>query len=289
MSDAGNLRGSLLMVAAMAAFAVEDMLVKTLTRSMPIGQVLMLFGLGGMAVFAAMARRRGLPAFSPALRTRALILRSVSEVAGRVFYTLAIALTPLSTASAILQATPLVVAAGAVLVFGEKVGWRRWAAIAAGFAGVLLILRPGMGGFDAMSLLAVCGMLGFAGRDLATRAAPKGMSNAQLGVIGFAMLVVAGALMLAWTGGAVLPDARGWALLAGTVLSGVLAYGALTGAMRVGELSVVAPFRYTRLVFAMALGVLVFAERPDALTIIGSVIVVGSGLITILRARKQKP
>ena len=293
MSEGGalsdNLRGALLMAAAMAAFAVEDMFVKSLTRTMPVGQVLILFGLGGMAIFAAMARRRGDPVFSPALRSRALILRSAFEVGGRVFYTLAIALTPLSTASAILQATPLAVAAGAALVFHEKVGWRRWAAIAAGFAGVLLILRPGLGGFEAASLLAVLGTLGFAGRDLATRAAPKTMSNAQLGVIGFAMLVVAGAPMLAWTGGAVWPDPPGLAMLAGAVVAGVLAYGALTGAMRVGELSAVAPFRYTRLVFAMALGVLVFGERPDALTIIGSVIVVGSGLVTILRARRQRP
>jgi drug/metabolite transporter (DMT)-like permease len=187
-----------------------------------------------------------------------------------------------------LQATPLVVAAGAVVFFGERVGWRRWAAIAVGFMGVLLILKPGPEGFEAASLFAVFGTLGFAGRDLATRAAPKGMSNAQLGVIGFAMLIVAGAPMLAVTGGAVWPDMQGWALLLGAVIAGVLAYSALTGAMRVGELSVVAPFRYTRLIFAMALGMLVFAERPDQATLLGSAIIVGSGLFTVLRAHRQK-
>lgn len=288
MTQSDNLRGALLMVAAMAVFALEDMFVKTLTRSMPVGQVLVLFGLGGLIIFAALARRRGEATLHPAIVTLPLILRSICEVGGRVCYTLAIALTPLSSASAILQATPLVVAAGAVVFFGERVGWRRWAAIAVGFMGVLLILKPGPEGFEAASLFAVFGTLGFAGRDLATRAAPKGMSNAQLGVIGFAMLIVAGVPMLAVTGGAVWPDMQGWALLLGAVIAGVLAYSALTGAMRVGELSVVAPFRYTRLIFAMALGVLVFAERPDAMTLLGSAIIVGSGLFTVLRARRQK-
>jgi drug/metabolite transporter (DMT)-like permease len=289
MTQSDNLRGALFMVAAMAAFALEDMFVKTLTQSLPLGQVLILFGLGGIPIFMAMAWRRGETALHQALLTRPLIVRSACEITGRVCYTLAIALTPLSSASAILQATPLAVAAGAVLFFGEKVGWRRWAAIAVGFSGVLLILKPGPDGFEAASLFAVAGTLGFAGRDLATRAAPKGMSNAQLGVIGFAMLIVAGAPMLAVTGGAAWPDAQGWALLAGTIIAGVLAYSALTGAMRVGELSLVAPFRYTRLIFATLLGVLVFHERPDAMTLLGGAIVVGSGLYTVLRARRQMP
>ncbi len=121
----------------------------------------------------------------------------------------------MSTTSAILQATPLVVVAGAALLFGERVSPARWAAVGAGFLGVLLILKPGMEGFSALSLLAVAGTLGFAFRDLATRAAPRGLSNRQLGVLGFAMLSVAGAALTAAGGGLVLPDARGALLLAG--------------------------------------------------------------------------
>lgn len=277
------------MVAAMAAFAFEDMFVKALTRSIPVGQALLLFGLGGMIAFIALARRRGETPFHPAILTRPILIRSICEVGGRLCYTLAIALTPLSSASAILQATPLVVAAGAVVFFGQKVGWRRWAAIAVGFVGVLIILRPGMSGFTPASWFAVLGTLGFAGRDLATRAAPVAMSNVQLGVVGFAMLIVAGAPLLVWTGGATVMDGQEWALLVGAVATGVAAYYALTAAMRVGEIAVVAPFRYTRLVFAMVLGTLVFAERPDAMTLLGSAVIVGSGLYTVLRARRQKP
>jgi drug/metabolite transporter (DMT)-like permease len=123
-----NTRGSILMVAAMAGFAIEDMFIKAASRALPVGLILILFGLGGMIGFILLTLRRGEPLVHPALLTRPLVLKAVFEVLGRLGYTLALALTPLSSASAILQATPLVVVAGAALVFGEQVGWRRWLA-----------------------------------------------------------------------------------------------------------------------------------------------------------------
>jgi drug/metabolite transporter (DMT)-like permease len=155
-----------------------------------------------------------------------------------------------------------------------------------GFAGVLIILRPGLEGFTPLSLLAVAGMLGFAGRDLATRAAPPVLSNLQLGVYGFAMMVPTGAVLLALSGGAVLPEPAALRDLAAATVIGVAAYYALTAAMRTGDVSVVTPFRYTRLVFALVLGVLVFAERPDAATLAGSAVIVASGLYTLIRSRR---
>lgn len=282
-----NLRGSLWMVAAMAGFAVEDMFLKAATAHIPVGQALLIFGLTGVAFFAILTRRAGETLLHPALLSRPLLIRSSFEVAGRLFYSLAIALTPLSTASAILQATPLVVVAGAALLFGEKVGWRRWTAITVGFLGVLLILRPGVEGFTLLSLVTVAGMAGFAGRDLATRAAPPALSNRQLGMIGMAMLALAGVVILAVTGGAKIPDPTALALTAAMTACGIFAYNALTIAMRSGEVSVVTPFRYTRLVFAMILGILVFHERPDALTLAGSALIVASGLYTLTRARRR--
>lgn len=281
-----NLRGGLLMIAAMAGFAVEDMFLKTAARQVPVGQILMIFGAAGMIGFAALAKSQGARLLNPDILSRPILTRAIFEVMGRLFYTLAIAMTPLSSASAILQATPLVVVAGAALVFGERVGWRRWAAIMAGFIGVLIILRPGLDGFTPLSILAVLGTIGFAGRDLATRAAPKTLSNLTLGVYGFAMMVPTGAGLLAWTGGAVVPDAVASVALAGATLFGVAGYYALTAAMRVGEVSVVTPFRYTRLLFALFFGMLVFAERPDAATLLGSAIIVASGIYTLLRGRK---
>ncbi len=274
------------MVAAMAAFSLEDLFIKSATTSLPLGQVLILFGLGGMIVFMILTARRGEVLLHPAILSRPIILRSICEVTGRICFTLALALTPLSSASAILQATPLIVIIGAVIFFGETVGWRRWLAILIGLGGVLLILRPGLSGFEPASLFAVLGTLGFAGRDLATRAAPQSMSNMQLGVWGFFMLVVAGCLMLNWTGGIIWPGANNLLQIAGAIIFGVIAYNALTIAMRSGEISVVAPFRYTRLVFAMVLGVVIFAERPDSLTLLCSAIVVGCGLYSVFRERR---
>lgn len=281
-----NLRGSLLMTFSMAGFAVEDMGVKAAARTLPVGEVVILVGLIGLGFFVAVALARGEPPLPRAFLGRTMLVRSASEVCGRLFYALALAFVPLSVASAILQATPLVVVAGAALLFGEPVGWRRWTAIAVGFAGVLLILRPGVAGFDALALLAVAGMAGFAGRDLATRAAPRVLSNAQLGVAGFAMLTLAGAVILAVTGGAVRPDPAAAGFVVAAAAFGILGYATLTAAMRTGEISVVTPFRYTRLVFALILGFVVFGERPDAAMVAGSAVIVASGLYTLVRARR---
>ena len=279
-----NQRGAAFMTASMAGFAVEDVFVKAAARNLPLGQVLLTIGLLGMLTFAAMARRKGEALLPAAFLSRPMLIRSAFEVTGRLFYGLAITLTALSTTSAILQATPLVVVAGAALVFGERVGWQRWLAVLVGFAGVLVILRPGAE-FSALSLLAVVGLLGFAGRDLATRAAPKGLSNRQLGALGFAMLATAGAILLALNGGAVVPDGRGLALLAGGTVFGMLGYHALTYAMRMGEVSAVTPFRYTRLIFALILAIALFGERPDVATWIGAALVVGSGIFALTRGR----
>lgn len=283
-----NLRGSLFMILSMAGFAVEDAFIKAAARQMPVGQVLIVMGLAGMLVFGGWARRAGDAPLPRAVLSRTMAVRSGFELGGRLFYALAIALTPISTASAILQATPLVVVLGAALIFGEKVGPGRWAVIGLGFAGVLVILRPGLAGFDLLSLLALAGMLGFAGRDLATRAAPPALSNAQLGVAGFAVLGLSGVVILSVSGGASLPDPAGLALLAGASGFGILGYAALTGAMRTGEISAVTPFRYTRLLFAMVLGVAVFGERPDAATLIGSAMIVGCGLLILLTAQRRR-
>lgn len=282
-----NTRGALFMVMAMAAFALEDMALKAVVRDIPIGQALIMFGVVGTFIFAAIARAQNTPVFHPALLGKTLIIRSGFELSGRLFYALAIVLTPLSSASAILQATPLVVALGAVFVFGEYVGWRRWLAIGIGFCGVLMIIQPGLDSFDPLSILAVLGMIGFAGRDLATRASPVSMSAAQLGVAGFIMLIVAGFILLAISGGAKMPalSSIGYVVLATVV--GVAAYSALTRAMRIGEVAVVTPFRYSRLLFALILGVTVFGERPDFWTLLGSAVIVASGLFLLARSQPK--
>lgn len=280
-----NLRGSLWMMGSMAGFALEDGFLKAATGAVPLGEVLVVEGIAGVLWFSAMAWRAGAPPLPRAVLSRTMAVRSAFEVVGRLFYALAIALTPISVASAILQATPLVVVPGAAILFRERVGAFRWALILVGFLAVLLILRPGLEGFSALSLLALTGMLGFAGRDLATRAAPPALSNAQLGVAGFTVLLLCGLLILSVTGGFTLPSLHGAALLAGASGFGIAGYTALTRAMRTGEVSAVTPFRYSRLVFALAVGVLAFGERPDAQTLLGSAIIVTCGIALLSRRR----
>ncbi|MDE3029169.1 MAG: DMT family transporter [Paracoccaceae bacterium] len=280
-----NLRGSLFMVFSMLLFAVEDMLVKLAAHSLPLGEIMAIEGMLGAIIFALVARTNGQSPLPRAFLSPRIATRSAFEVTGRLFYALAITLTPLSSASAILQATPLVVVAAAALVLREPVGWQRWLAIFIGFAGVLMIVRPGTSGFSTLSLLALVGMLGFAGRDLATRMAPPSLSSAQLGVAGFLMLALAGALLLVHSGAVLWPTGTLPLILAATAAVGTIAYHALTKAMRTGEVSAVTPFRYSRLLFGLALGIIVFNEHPDALTLLGSVVIVVSGLYTLANGR----
>lgn len=283
------------MVMAMAAFSLEDMFIKSTAGLVPVGEILLMFGLGGTFAFIVMTLSRGQAIFHPKIVSRPVLLRIVFEVIGRLFYTLAIVYTPLSSASAILQATPLVVVMGAALFMGERVGWQRWCAISIGFIGVLVIIRPGLESFEISSLLAIFGMLGFAGRDLATRAASPVLSHLQLGIYGFFILIPTGLFMLIFNIGTdgndltnqgfIWPDIMSNLQILAAKTFGVTAYYWLTIAMRNGDVSVVAPFRYTRIVFALILGVAVFGERPDNLTLFGIVIIVASGLYTLFRSK----
>ncbi len=219
--------------------------------------------------------------------SKAMLVRCVCEIIGRSFFALAIILMPLSSASAILQATPLVVVLGAAIYMNEKISAAHWIAIFAGFAGVLMIVRPGPAEFNPASLFAVVSTLGFAGRDLATRAASPRLSNFQLGFYGFLVLIAAGiCLSLFEDDGLVIDSVSALTLLA-AILSGVIAYNALTVAMRSGSVSVVAPFRYSRVVFALIMGVVIFGEQPDLMTLCGTLVIVTSG-IYILYSRRLK-
>ncbi|EDM71256.1 integral membrane protein, putative [Roseobacter sp. AzwK-3b] len=283
-----NLRGSALMVLAMAGFALEDMFIKRLADDLPVGQILMLLGAGGAVIFGLAALSRGHALLSRDLLTWPVMLRNLGELIGTIGFVTAIALTPLSSASAILQATPLAVTLGAALFLREQVGWRRWSAILVGFAGVLMVIRPGLSGFEPASLFAVQAVFGLAMRDLATRAVPHTVTSMQLSSYGFATIVPAGALLLWLSGGAVSPSAANWRDIALALVLGVAAYYAIVAAMRVGEVSFVTPFRYTRLIFALVIAVLIFDEQPDALTLMGAAIIIASGLYTLLRERRLR-
>lgn len=280
-----NIRGIILMVAAMAGFAIEDMFVKSVSGAIPVGQILLVLGIGGGVIFGAIAKMRGVPLFIRTLWRGPVLLRNIAELVGTTGFITALALIPISTASAIFQATPLAVTLGAALFFGEQVGWRRWTAISVGFFGVLLIVQPGTDGFEPASLFAVQAVVALTVRDLATRRCPPSINTLQLAAYGFGMLAPLGVVMLALGDGPVSMDLRQSAMMGGALIIGPIAYYALIVAVRIGDVAVVTPFRYSRLVFALIIGVVVFAERPDAMMLLGSAIVIGSGIYTFMRER----
>nr|WP_272874425.1 DMT family transporter [Pseudaestuariivita rosea] len=282
------MRGAVLMVFAMAGFAMEDMFIKLMSDQLPIFQIILVLGFGGGLFFALLTLLKGQSLWSATLLHPAVILRGVGEIIGTLGFVSAIVLTPVSSASAILQATPLAVTLGAALFLQEQVGWRRWTAIIVGFCGVMLVLRPWEEGFELASLFAVQGVVGLALRDLATRRVPGNVSTIQLSTYGFLSLVPAGLIIMPWSEiPAQIPSFMNSIYISAALIFGILAYYAIVAAMRVGEVSFVTPFRYSRLIFAAIIGVIVFEETIDTLMLIGSAIIVGSGLFTVLRERRM--
>ena len=282
-----NFRGATLMVLAMLGFALEDMFIKLLADAMSVGQILVMLGLFGSLCYGCILSFQGRRLFSADMLTVPIALRAIGEMTGTIAFVSAIALTPISSASAILQATPLVVTLGAAVFLQEPVGWRRWSAIIVGLMGVLLIVRPGLDSFQVLSLLAVMAVFSLAMRDLATRRVPPSLSTLQLSFLGFFVIIPAGiALMLTSGSQVVAPTGGEWLFFFCALIVGLFAYYGIVAAMRLGEVSFVTPFRYTRLIFALVIGVLVFGESPDMLTLVGAAIIVASGIYTVWRERR---
>lgn len=283
-----NLRGIVLMVASMAAFAVEDMFVKWAAATVPTGQILVLLAAFGTTVFTVLTWQQGARFWDKAALHPAVLWRNSGEMIGSAAFVTALALTPLTSATAIFQATPLVVTFGAAMFLGETVGWRRWTAILVGLCGVILIIRPGMNGFDINSLWSVLAVIGLSARDVATRRIPQAISTVQLAAWGSASVGLSGLGMMAVSGDTQWMTSTEIGYLCAAMLLGTAGYWALTKASRLGEVSVITPFRYSRLVFAMVIGALVFAEKPDVITLSGAALIIGSGLYTFARERFRK-
>ena len=278
------------MIASMAAFAIEDAFLKTVTKQLPVGQVLMMFGAGGLCVFALLARRAGASIFQAQVLTKNMLFRAVFEFFGRLFYVLAIALTPMSSATAILQSAPLFVVLGARIFLREKVDAKTWIAIFLGLFGVLIILRPSAADFSLLSLLALIGTLGFVGRDLFSRTAPSSLTKEVLGFYGFTTMMIAGTCYAVWDGKPFVSlQAQQFLMLAAALLAGVFAYTALMTAMRTGSIGAVTPYRYSRLLFGISIGVIVFVEQLDTPMLLGCAIVIGAGLFIGWQNQRRQP
>lgn len=280
------LRAILFMTASMACLALSDLFIKLSAQAMPPGQVMFLLSTGGTIVFVAMAVLRRVPVLTRLFWHPLVMWRNGCEVLAALGLVTGIAWTPLPMVAAIMQTTPLLVTLGAALFLGETVGWRRWCAILAGLVGMLLVIRPGLEGFEPSALLVVVGACGLAGRDLLTRLAPARIDSLTLSTWGFAATIPAGLILMLAMGPVATTDPGAYGFVALAVIVTTGGYYLVTAAMRLAPAAVVSPFRYSRLVFTMALGVLVLGDRPDTLTLTGAAIILAAGLYSFFRERR---
>lgn len=283
-----NLRGAAFMMASMAGFAFNDALVKQIAGDIGLYPAIFLRGVAATLFLAMLTAHQGLLRWRPRGADRGLIgVRAVMEMATTVLYLTALLHLPLANASAILQSAPLVVTLGAAIFLGEPVGWRRYLAAAIGFGGVLMIVRPGGEGFNAYALLAVASVFLIAVRDLVTRRLSVSVPSVPVALITATLIMGLGAVGTVLQSGS-LPDLRGAVLLVICAFALVIGYLFGVMSMRSGEIGFVSPFRYSILLWAILLGYLMFGERPDGWTLLGSAIVVATGLFTFWRERTVK-
>lgn len=277
---------------AMAAFTMNDAITKGLMDEMNAGQVMFVRGLFATMLVGLLAwQQKALHA--PLKTLNPLVMaRAGCELGATITFLTALAHMPIANVSAVLQSLPLAVTMGAALLFGEPVRWRRWLAISIGFAGVVVIVRPGFDGFSVYSLFALACVFFCALRDLITRKIPSDIPSLLVSTVTAGMVTVFGLVLVVPFGGWTELTIESTGQLAGAAMLLMPGYVFIILAMRSGDVSFVAPFRYTALLWAILLGIVFFGELPDLAMLIGATLVIGSGLYTLYRERvagKRKP
>ena len=276
------------MVASMAAFTFNDVFVKLLGADLPLFQVLMLRGmLTSFCIFLLCIYFKAWT-FDIALKDWRLIgLRSLGDIGASYFFLTALFNMPLANATAILQLLPLTVALGGLLFFQEVVGWRRALAIAIGFGGMFLIVRPGIEGFNHYSFYALIAVGFVTLRDLVTRKIDREVPSLMVTFFNAVSICLYSSLAMFWVEWVPVGSTNAAYLVTAALLVSA-AYLLSVLVMRQGEVSFVAPFRYTGLIWALVLGWIFFDHWPDRLTLIGAGVIVMSGLFTMWRETKTK-
>ena len=278
-----NLLGAALMTCCVLAYVLNDAVMKLLFADIDFFQAIFLRGLVSLPplLVLALMTKTLLQKYS-AKNQRFMIIRILAEIGTTVTFLTALKHMPLANVTAILQSLPLAITMAAAIFLGEPVGWRRWSAICLGFTGVLIIIRPGLAGFNSYSLLALAAVLLLTVREISTRQLDKKIPtvtvalSTTLGITAFAALMLIGdewaeINFVSWS----LIIAAAAAVTVATLLSVV--------AMRTGDIGFVSPFRYTSLIGAIGLGILLFGEWPDGMTLLGAVIIAFAGIYSLYR------
>ncbi|WP_170407464.1 DMT family transporter [Ruegeria arenilitoris] len=280
-----NMKGALLMMGSMAAFTINDALIKAAGAEVPLFQMVAMRGVLATVLVYLLARHLGALHLNFPRHDKWLVAaRCLAELSATFFFLTALLHMPLANVTAVLQALPLTVTLGAVVFFGEQIGWRRVLAIALGFLGMLLIVRPGPEGFSIYAIYALIAVVSVTIRDLITRRMSIHVPSLAVTLATSFTITVAAACASLASGWQPVPTGAGLmvACAAVFVLTGYLCSVMV---MRVGDVGFVAPFRYSSLIWALVLGWLVFGDWPDSVTLLGAALVVGAGLFTLFRER----
>ena len=279
-------RGILLMVTAIAVFAVMDIVVKVLTQDYEVLQVVWarftFHALIFLIVFSGMRMRDLFATRRPGLQ----IARSFLLMTATMFFFTALSHLPLADAISIGFVSPLLVTAFAIPILGEKVGIRRWAAILVGFAGVLIIIRPGLGVMHWAAVMPLGMATCFALYQILTRIAGRteDARTSQVWASAVGVIVLSCIAPFVWTP----PTAVGWLLMAAAGMCGGVGHYILIKAYEIAPASILSPFVYTQLLWMIIAGYVIFGDFPDAWTLTGGAVVVASGLYIFHREARVK-
>jgi len=283
-----NLRGIASVSACNLLFLVNDAFLKVANEELPLTQILFLRGLFVTPLLLVLVLATGAHRQIALLRNWPVFWRTLAEVCAAFLFLQALFHIPIANANAILQIVPLMITAAGAVFLGEAVGWRRWTAIVVGFIGVLIVVRPGLSGFDAFSLYAIASMFFITLRDMTTRIMPAGLPALLVALVTGAAVGISGPVFGFVLGEQwVMPSAGSLALILGAVVFLIGGYLTAVDFMRHGDISVVAPFRYTVIVFAMIVGYIVWGEVPDLLMLVGTAIIIATGVYTFQRERSM--
>lgn len=283
MTDAGaNRRGILALCMAMACFAVNDALLKITILHNPVGEMIFLRSVITLAFLGcALIATRQVGSFALA-RQPVIMSRGILDALASATFVIALAHMPLANLVAVNLTSPLLMTVMAVLFYREDVRWRRWAAISVGLIGVLFVVKPAPGSFDKFAMLGLLAAFFSASRDLITRQLDPRIPALTVSFIGTICVALSGlAIGVSESWQAVSPSDLGF--VTGSAFFLAVGMFFLVHGFRGVEISIVAPFRYTLLIWGALAGYATFGEIPDRWSMFGAALIVGSGLYTLHR------
>ena len=281
LQNRGNITNISFMVCAMTGFAIEDAIIKQLAIKLPISQVLVSVGLTGSIIFYCLSILQKDSVLQRRFIDLRFFLRMLCELISSVLFVITMVYVSLTVSSALLQLTPILMTLGSFLLFKERILPKQCVLVLVGLFGALLVIQPGMEIFNPVSLFAVVGAFFLASRDLLTRSMANDFPPLAIAFWGFISLALGGIFAIPFFGPFNTFSSVDFLLIGASSFFGPMAYLALVFATRGGDIGVVAPFRYSRLPIAILIGVLIFDENPDSVTIGGCILIVISGLLIL--------